>query len=201
MPTILLCLISFICGGLCVIAFQKLRQSSIEKSGQRGEQMASGVIQHILADDDILLANIEITSDGRRTELDNVVVNKNGVFIIEVKNYHGKLIGREFDREWIKKKKSSGGRTYVSKVKNPIRQVRRQREILSDFLAGYGLQTPVKGYVLLVKDNSPVKSKYVVSNLSDIDKALHPKNGKPLNQYTVNYIAKCIRSEQEQGAE
>lgn len=77
---------------------------------------------------------MSIAYDGRPAELDCVVVNKNGVFVIEVKNYVGVLFGKENEYEWKKYKKTAAGNVYEKTVKNPIKQVKRQVYILAKYL-------------------------------------------------------------------
>lgn len=95
-------------------------------AGKQGEAVAANAIVSILRDDDRMFTNVEVSYGDMRTELDVVVVNKSGVFVIEVKNYSGCLSGSESDYEWEKHHTSRGGNTYVKTVKNPIRQIKRQ---------------------------------------------------------------------------
>lgn len=44
---------------------------------------------------DVYLRNVKVEYDGRPAEIDNVIINQNGIFIIEVKNYSGILYGDE----------------------------------------------------------------------------------------------------------
>ena len=144
-------------------------------AGRCGEEIASNVIRKVLRDGDCLFTNVEISYEDKRTELDNVVVNKYGVFIIEVKNYNGRLVGSEDDYEWQKYHTTDAGNTYVKTVKNPIKQVKRQIHILARFLDYYGEKVWVSGYAILLQGNSPVDSEYILSSLGDIDKAIHTR--------------------------
>ena len=67
------------------------------KAGREAEHYATGIIQQALNEDDVLLTNVDLEYNGQRTELDNVIINKYGVFIIEVKYYRGDLTGNEDD--------------------------------------------------------------------------------------------------------
>ena len=95
---------------IAVIAFVALsiKSSDVQTlspekvAGKRGEAAAANIIRSVLRKGDLLLTNVEIDCDGKKTELDNVIVNKNGVFIIEVKNYSGSLVGCESDFECYK---------------------------------------------------------------------------------------------------
>ena len=97
-------------------------ESASKRAGKHGEKIAAEIISKVLREDDYLLTNIEITYDGRQAEMDCIVVNRFGVFIFEVKNYSGQLVGDEDDYEWQKIKITDSGNMYSKQVKNPIRQ-------------------------------------------------------------------------------
>lgn len=162
------------------------------KAGRRGEKIATHVIQQVLREDDYLFTNISISYDGKDTELDNVVVNKYGVFIIEVKSYKGRLYGNEEDYEWKKYKDDGYGNTFEKDVKNPIRQVKRQIYILAKYLEYYGAKVWIEGYALLIQGNSPVDSQYVLSNVSEIDAAIHTFGRNRLNGQMIQTVMKLL---------
>ena len=56
-----------------------------EISGNRGEMMAFDSLSHIQGEH-FILKNIELSNDEMRSELDAIVINHNGAFIVEVKN-------------------------------------------------------------------------------------------------------------------
>lgn len=87
-----------------------------KRAGRRGEHIATEIIKGVLREGDYLFTNISVSYDGKRTELDNVVVNKYGVFIFEVKNYNGQLYGNEDDYNWEKYKDDGYGNTFVKEV-------------------------------------------------------------------------------------
>lgn len=161
-------------------------------AGKAGEKYASEIIRSVLRDGDLHFTNVSVSYNGKTAELDNVIVNKNGVFIIEVKNYSGALAGSETDFEWSKYHVSKGGNTYVKTVKNPIKQVNRQVYILSKFLYCYGVNVWVDGYVMILGARSPVDSKSVLQNTGDINRVIHTPGKKTLNKETVNSIHKLL---------
>ena len=161
-------------------------------AGRLGEDVAASIIQTILHDDDILLNNVFLSVRGRDTELDNVIVNRYGVFIIEVKNYSGTLVGSEEDFTWKKSHISRAGNIYVKEVKNPVRQVRRQIYILSNYLGYYGVRVWVKGYAYLLEGNSPVASRYILSNAAEIDRAIHTPGRTRLDAQTLHFISALL---------
>lgn len=161
-------------------------------AGKIGELEAAEIIKSVLHSGDRLLTNVEFSYDGRPAELDCVVVNRYGVFIIEVKNYSGHIVGNEDDYEWEKYKITRAGNVYEKNVKNPIVQVKRQIYLLAHFLRSNGIDVWVRGYALLLHNNSPVRSEYVLCSIDEIDRALHTKDRKLLSKGEVLKTEKLL---------
>ena len=155
-------------------------------AGKRGEEVVTAEIKRVKRKDDYLFTNVEISFKGKRTECDNIIINNFGVFIIEVKNYSGSLSGNENDDEWVERKHFEEKR-----VKNPIKQVRRQIDILSKLLKNNGLRAWIEGYVIFIDNNSPVNSKYIIS-LDDIDRVIHTQGKNKLTNEQVEKISEIM---------
>ena len=132
---------------------------------------------------------MNISIHGRNTKLDYVVINNNGIFIFEVKNFSGKLVGNEDDQYWNKYKISSGNKEYIKEIRNPIKQLKREIYLLKEYLKYYGVDLWIEGYVLFVNMNSPVESEYTINDQSEIDDILHLRRNQVL---TKNQIEKII---------
>lgn len=169
-----------------------LSKSNQKRAGIRGEKFATKLIRETLNDDDILLCNVRISYDGKKTELDNVILNKRGIFIIEVKNYVGTITGGLNDYEWNKTKVTASGNSYTSSVKNPINQVRRQVYILANYLKDNGINVWIEGYAFLVEGNSPVRSAYILNDQHDIDAAIHLRTNNKLKTLTRDEIIRLL---------
>lgn len=167
-------------------------ESESDIAGRQGEEIAAYVIRRVMRPDDVLLTNVQITYDGRPAEMDSIIVNKYGVFIIEVKNYTGILVGGEDDYEWTKYHTTDAGNTYSKAARNPIRQVKRQVYLLARYLEIHGIDVWVEGYAFLTNRNSPVKSKVMLESPGDIDRAIHTKGKKLLGKTAVDKIVKLL---------
>lgn len=163
-------------------------EDPVKRAGRRGEEVATDIISRVLTDDDILLTNVRISFEGSRSEVDNLIINSHGVFIIEAKNYVGELVGGLDDYEWKKYKTTPGGDIYCKTVKNPIKQVKRQIYILSHILRQHKLDVWVDGYVILLEKNSPVDDNMILESLSDIDKAIHGLGSNRLSDREIDII-------------
>ena len=150
------------------------RESPEKVAGRIGEKLVNNLIRDILNEDDHLMTNVSIKANGQKTEIDSLIINSFGIYIIEVKNYYGALYGDEDDYEWTRIKVTNAGYSYVSQVRNPIRQVDRQVYILSQFLKQQGFHIWIEGFVFFVKDNSPVDSPRILHDENEISKTIHP---------------------------
>lgn len=170
-----------------------LNERQIRSAGSSGEQAAVRVIRELLREGDYLLTNLEISYEGKPAELDVVVVNTCGVFVIEIKNYNGALVGTEDDYEWKKYHTTAAGNTYEKTVKNPIRQVNRQVYLLAYYLRWAGIDVWVSGFALLLQCNSPVESPSILNSRAEIDRAIHTPGRKRLTRETVEKIVNILQ--------
>jgi len=165
-----------------------------KRAGRKGENLAGQLITSQLRPKDRLFRNVKISYEGKPAEMDYIIVNNYGVFIIEVKNYKGRLYGSESDYEWRKLKTDDWGNDFQKTVKNPIPQVKRQVYILAKYLQSYGVDVWVEGYAILIENNSPIRSPYILSNSRDINRAIHTSNKNRLTSRTQARIVSILSS-------
>lgn len=166
----------------------QVTKHQIKKAGNKGEKIFSNNMEHILHKDDIMLKNVELKYDESKTEIDTLIVNKNGVFIFEVKYYNGRLYGNEDDFYWTKIKTTPGGQKFEKQVKNPVKQVKREIYILSHILKQHKIKTWVQGYAYLLNNTSPVESEHLVKSYQEIDQIIHTSSDTPLSQKQIAKI-------------
>ncbi|MBE5898865.1 MAG: NERD domain-containing protein [Lachnospiraceae bacterium] len=172
-------------------------ESQQKQAGRRGELFARQVIQEILRDDDILLNNVKLYANNKQAEADNIIINSRGIFIFEVKNLRGTLLGDEDTYDWLQIKDAGYGNAYQKAVKNPIKQVKRQIYILSKLLKDNGINIWIEGYVFFVQGNSPVQSDYVVDTQADIDRIIHDGSNRNISETVINNIRGILCGKQK----
>ena len=76
-----------------------------------------------------ILKDIMIKIEGKTHQIDHIILSKYGIFVIETKNYFGKIIGNEYKEQWTQ---------YLGKNKyhfhNPIWQNYGHIKTLSEYL-------------------------------------------------------------------
>ncbi len=170
-------------------------EREIYRAGEEGEYLAASAIKSILFKDDWHICNFEFSVDGREAECDILVVNSNGFFIFEVKNFSGSLFGYETDDIWEKVKESDGGNLYSKEIKNPIKQVRRQIRLLKELLGSYGIYNFwIDGYVLLVNANPHDESEYILTDLSEVERIIHTPREHPFNKSKRDAVISAINA-------
>ena len=85
-----------------------------------------------------------------RMESDLVIVGPSGVFLVEIKNYVGNIEGTASDSHWILRK----GRKHAKKLDNPLRQQKRNRFIVSQYLRMEGCSVWVESCTLFPNVNT-----------------------------------------------
>ena len=73
---------------------------TIEEIGERGEHLVSQFLSYdpnSIVFNDIILVNDKTK---KSSQIDHVVIRPNGVFVIETKNYAGRVYGSDSQREW-----------------------------------------------------------------------------------------------------
>ena len=167
-------------------------ETPAEAAGRQGEIEAAEIIRSVLRQGDRWFTNVTVEYGESETELDNVIVNQNGVFILEIKNYSGQLEGGEDDYKWTKYRTSAAGITYAKRVKNPIPQVKREVYLLAKMLEYHGFRVWIDGYAFLLQGNSPVQNEYILFDADDIDRAVHSAGRQHLSEDTVQAIAELM---------
>jgi hypothetical protein len=135
MTTILIALVSFAAG----VVFSRLRSAS---HSNRGEALVSrGLRSQFNSTDYHLFNHVTIQLRDGTTEIDQVLVSRFGVFVIETKDYKGWIFANANHREWTQ---VIFGRKF--KFQNPIyqnlRHLRAMQELL-DFLPAESISSCV----------------------------------------------------------
>ncbi len=122
---------------LCNVAYAFLaRRFNILYSGRRGERQLYKTVRH-LSGNNIIFCNLPIRYKRGRSETDMLIISHRGVIIIEVKNHSGNIQGSWKSDKW-QQRKFYRDKTVDIEMDNPIKQMRRQRDIVKSILNAAG---------------------------------------------------------------
>lgn len=112
-----------------------LREIAVEnrnlEGGRRGERKMAERLAEQLADDHVILNDLELRVAHERAQIDHLVLAPSGIYVIESKFWAGTLAGDVRDAQWTQTK--AGGT--VRRVKSPVEQCERQRRMFITLLA------------------------------------------------------------------
>lgn len=123
---------------LCNVAYIVLaRRYNVLNSGVRGEKQLFRTVKK-LHGYNIVFHNLPVRYKRGRSELDLLIISHSGVIIIEVKNHSGTISGGWRSDKWTQRKYYRDGKTSQAEMDNPIKQMRRQRDIVKSILFAAG---------------------------------------------------------------
>ena len=113
----------------------RLREIAVEshniEGGRRGEQKMADLLAERLADDHLILNDLELRVAHERSQIDHLVIAPSGIYIIESKFWAGTLTGDVRDAQWSQRKTNGTTRS----VKSPVLQCERQRRMFITLLS------------------------------------------------------------------
>ncbi len=131
-------------GGLVAAAFVlvlaigyevRLREIAVEsrniEGGRRGEHKMADLLAERLADDHLILNDLELRVAHERSQIDHLVIAPSGIYVIESKFWAGTLTGDVRDAQWSQRKTNGSTRS----VKSPVLQCERQRRMFITLLS------------------------------------------------------------------
>ena len=186
---------------LCGIAYFILaRRYNILLSGLKGERSLAKIAKRHKGSYDIFI-NYPIQYKRSRSEIDMILVGKKGIIIIEVKNHSGTVSGTDSDDKWVQYKHYKDGKNTEAEMKNPIKQVTRQRDILKSILHSNGVDAWIDGVVyfsnplIRLKLSLKNKSSIVCAGEKELDSFISGYSApRPLSKKDSEKIIEILRS-------
>lgn len=165
---------------------------SILSSGLEGENKTNAIFEK-LSDDYYVLSDLNVKVGNKTSQIDNIVVGSNGIFVIETKNLNGLIEGNEDDKEIVQHKVGIKGGKYSKTFYNPIKQVSTHVYRVSEVLKRYNLNKWVQGAVYFTNKNCMVD---INSTRTPVFSAAEEGDKEILN-YIVNYDRSNVSITQE----
>lgn len=144
--------------------------------GWLGEFMVKVTIGKNKPSEKYVINNLKLRVDEQKTsQIDHIVINPNGVFIIETKNYSGRIYGQESQLEWTQ---VLGYGKIKNKLYNPVRQNKSHAYHISNLLPE---ATPLHPVVVFVQGNTNYINANGVCTLGGLRRILKHRNSTTLS--------------------
>ncbi|MDO4971633.1 MAG: NERD domain-containing protein [Bacteroidales bacterium] len=181
---------------LVAISFYIAKVNSPQYKGRRGEARISKILEK-LPEDYVTINDVVLSTKSGTTQIDHVVVSKFGVFVIETKNYRGKIFGNDNREQWTQlivtevtyARKWYKTYTYVKKSRlyNPVKQSLGHAYHVENLLKSH---CDVKVVPIVVFTDS--------SDITNVDSRYHVVYSSYLLSVIQGYKEECLSTEQVQ---
>lgn len=142
-----------------------------------------------LPNDYMIFNNVLLNYNGQLTEMDCIVLSCYGISIVEVKDCKGVVHGLASDDVWSCMKIDDSKKAYESKIENPLIEVQRQVQVLSDILDRKNICTDIQGYVVLpMAENVNVDSDNVLLNNNQLKQTILANDENILSNDQIEVI-------------
>ena len=137
-----------------------------------------------------VLNNYIFMCDGRSVQIDHIVINKNGVFIIETKNYSGRIYGSDDQKRWTQV--LAHGKV-KNKIYSPVKQNASHIYKLGRVL---GIDAYLTSVVVFVQNNTRFLRSDIAIPISTLKKKLKlPSKLKPYSKDEMELIYSAFESQ------
>ena len=165
---------------------QKTGYTVTDMAGAEGEFVVSQTLSS-LGSEYVVLNDILLDTRGGYTQVDHVVVSVYGIFIIETKNYSGKVVGSENAVQWKHYRNDGSGHDFY----NPIKQNRAHCIAICNVL-GLKLPDVVPIVVFTDKCTLDVSCNSYVVNLSNLHSVFMRYRNQRLTPQQVKTVVNRI---------
>ena len=139
---------------LCAVSFA-IYFSLPSTKGKQGERKVRRIIGETNPPIQYVINDYVIEHDGKSSQIDHIFINKYGIFVIETKNYSGRIYGSDNQQEWTQV--LSYGRV-KHKLYNPVKQNATHIYRLKNLLGN----APFHSVVVFTKNNT----QYITSDVT-----------------------------------
>ena len=166
-------------------------KQSAEAFGGIGESKVSSIIGRSIIGEKYVFNDYVILNNGQTSQIDHIVVNKSGVFVIETKNYSGRIYGGEEQQEWTQ---VLAGGNEKNKFYNPLKQNATHIYNLKKIIKN----VPFHSVVVFVQNNTEFLQTDKVICLKDLSRTLY-LGDTVLNSTQIDAIAKKLMENNSRG--
>lgn len=140
-------MIYFIVILIVLLAILIIYLKSPRARGKRGENMVKWVIGNTIENQQYIINNLIIKNGEKTSQIDHIVINPHGVFVIETKNISGKIYGSEKQLKWTQV-------LAYGKRKNKLYNLIMQNETHVFYVKKIIGKLPVHSLVVFVQNNT-----------------------------------------------
>ncbi len=135
------------------------------EKGELGECLVANHLNRTYSSQKRIINNIVIkTAYDRTSQIDHILINEYGIFVIETKNYKGTILGNRENKYWHQCA-GLNNYTFYSPIQQNETHIQRLKEVLQ---AEYLPQYKFHSVIVFVENNAETINEHNVINLSQL---------------------------------
>lgn len=163
-----------------------------EGIGKLGEWKVKLALGRNIENEKYVINNLILTGkNGRTSQIDHVLINSNGIFVIETKNYAGRIYGQANQIEWTQ---VLAGGNVSNKMYNPIKQnathVHKVKELLKE-------DFPIYSIIVFVRGNTEYINANCVYDIREMKEYISISSDRQLTAEQINRAYEILRQAKE----
>ncbi len=158
-----------------------------QQKGRKGERIVSRYLHRLPKRSYIVLDDLMLLTGSKLTQIDHVVVSIYGIFVIETKNYVGKICGSARGENW---RQVIGGKKYA--FRNPFRQNYAHIQALKELLELEDDNCFISMAVFSDETELCIETEQELTHFSKLKRCIRKYRQSLFAWEDVQYMAGCI---------
>ena len=159
------------------------------KKGEEGERRVAALLDSSHSFHRLINNLVLVGENGVSHQIDHILINSNGIFVIETKNYYGEITGQEDDSFWTRSYFAKRQKKSV-KFHNPLKQNQSHIRVIKRII---GKNYPIYCFVVFTQNNADVLGLFNVCNIDSLLKRLNLiVNEPPLKEKEIEAIYQSL---------
>ncbi len=169
---------------VAILVFTCISLKSPLVRGEVGEFLVRLVIGRTKENEKYVINNYQVSINNKSMQIDHIVINKNGVYVIETKNYSGRIYGAESQTKWTQVLAYGKVKNYFY---NPIMQNETHLRNLEQIIEMDGVS--YKNIVVFIGNNTyKINSDKLIKLSSIKETILSPISQKTLTEKEMTAV-------------
>lgn len=160
--------------------------------GEFGEDLVYAELKQSGMTPQYIFSNYIVREKDKTREIDQICINRNGVFVIEVKAYGGKIIGNDDWHEWIQRMPNGEEHRFYNPVKQNFSHLCCLKKLLP-------VEIPIYNFVVFAMgDIRNVRSAYTMPLYAVRMAVCHSANGVRISEEQIEEINAILTANEDE---
>lgn len=117
------------------------------EKGEDGEFFVKNIIGGTIQGKQYLVNDLTISEKGKTSQIDHILINSNGIYVIETKNYSGRIYGYEHQMQWTQVLNKNTINHFYNPLKQNATHVYQLKNVLNTKMPLFSMIVFIQGNI------------------------------------------------------